>query len=170
MAAAQYAKKTVTSPVDPAQIAAAEREMLVPFERKDGESPYALHRDLQQIMQALVGIFRTEEDLQSALGKIEELRKRSENLSVDGSRMFNPGWHLARDLRSMLTVSCAVAQSALARRESRGAHSRIDFPNYDAIWGKQNNLISKQGDTMNLRQVPTAELPDELKPLIEEKK
>jgi succinate dehydrogenase / fumarate reductase flavoprotein subunit len=170
LAAAQHAKKTTTAAVDPAQIATAEREMLVPFERKDGESPYALHRDLQKIMQSLVGIFRTEEDLQLALGKIEELRKRSENLSVDGSRMFNPGWHLARDLRSMLTVSCAVAQSALARRESRGAHSRIDYPNYDATWGKQNNLISKQGGAMNLRQVPTAELPDELKPLVEEKK
>jgi succinate dehydrogenase / fumarate reductase flavoprotein subunit len=170
LAAAQHAKKTTTAAIDPAQIAAAEREMLVLFERKDGESPYALHRDLQQVMQSLVGIFRTEEDLQSALGKIEELRRRSENLSVDGSRMFNPGWHLVRDLRSMLTVSRAVAQSALARRESRGAHSRIDYPNYDATWGKQNNVISMKSDAMNLQQVPTAELPDDLKPFIEERK
>jgi succinate dehydrogenase / fumarate reductase, flavoprotein subunit len=144
--------------------------MLIAFERKYGESPYALHRDLQQVMQALVGIFRTEEDLQSALDKIEQLRQRSENLAVEGSRMFNPGWHLSRDLKSMLTVSRAVAESALARRESRGAHSRIDYPDYDATWGKQNNLISKQGGTMNLRQVATAELPDDLKPLLEEKK
>jgi succinate dehydrogenase / fumarate reductase, flavoprotein subunit len=170
LAAAQHAKKTTTAAIDPAQIAAAEREMLVLFERKDGESPYALHRDLQQVMQSLVGIFRTEEDLQAALGKIEELRRRSENLSVDGSRMFNPGWHLVRDLRSMLTVSRAVAQSALARRESRGAHSRIDYPNYDATWGKQNNVISMKSDAMNLQQVPTAELPDDLKPFIEERK
>jgi succinate dehydrogenase / fumarate reductase flavoprotein subunit len=170
LAAAEHAKKTVAARVDPAQVAAAEREMLTPFERKDGESPYALHRDLQQVMQALVGIFRTEEDLRSALEKIEQLRQRSENLAVEGSRMFNPGWHLSRDLKSMLTVSRAVAESALARRESRGAHSRIDYPDYDATWGKQNNLISKQGDTMNLRQVPTAELPDDLKPLLEEKK
>jgi succinate dehydrogenase / fumarate reductase flavoprotein subunit len=170
LAAAEHAKKTVASQVDPAQVAAAEREMLIPFERKDGESPYALHRDLQQVMQALVGIFRTEEDLQSALDKIEQLRQRSENLAVEGSRMFNPGWHLSRDLKSMLTVSRAVAESALARRESRGAHSRIDHPDYDATWGKQNNLISKQGGTMNLRQVATAELPDDLKPLLEEKK
>jgi succinate dehydrogenase / fumarate reductase, flavoprotein subunit len=170
LAAAEQAKKTVASPVDPAQVAAAEREMLLPFERKDGESPYALHRDLQQVMQSLVGIFRTEEDLRSALDKIEQLRQRSENLAVEGSRMFNPGWHLSRDLKSMLTVSRAVAQSALARRESRGAHSRIDYPDYDATWGKQNNLISIQGGTMNLRQVATAELPDDLKPLLEEKK
>ena len=170
LAAAAHAKKTVASQVDPAQVTAAEREMLIPFERKDGESPYALHRDLQQVMQTLVGIFRTEEDLQSALDKIEQLRGRSENLAVEGSRMFNPGWHLSRDLKSMLTVSRAVAQSALARRESRGAHSRIDYPDYDATWGKQNNLISKQGGTMNLRQVATAELPDDLKPLLEEKK
>jgi len=174
LAAAEFAKKTSASgaaaQIDRSQIAGAEREMLAPFERKDGESPYALHRDLQQVMQSLVGIFRTGEDLQSALTEIEQLRQRSENLRVDGSRMFNPGWHLARDLRSMLTVSQAVAQSALARRESRGAHSRIDYPNYDAAWGKQNNLISRQGDTMNLRQVPTAEIPEELKPLLEEKK
>jgi succinate dehydrogenase / fumarate reductase flavoprotein subunit len=170
LAAAEHAKKTVASPVDPAQVAAAEREMLLPFERKDGESPYALHRDLQQVMQSLVGIFRTEEDLRSALDKIEQLRQRSENLAVEGSRMFNPGWHLSRDLKSMLTVSRAVAQSALARRESRGAHSRIDYPDYDATWSKQNNLISLQGGMMNLRQVATAELPDDLKPLLEEKK
>jgi succinate dehydrogenase / fumarate reductase, flavoprotein subunit len=170
LAAAEHAKKTVAARVDPAQVAAAEREMLIPFERKDGENPYALHRDLQQVMQALVGIFRTEEDLRSALEKIEQLRQRSENLAVEGSRMFNPGWHLSRDLKSMLTVSRAVAESARARRESRGAHSRIDYPDYDATWGKQNNLISRQGDTMNLRQVATAELPDDLKPLLEEKK
>ncbi len=170
LAAAEHAKKTGAATIDAAQIAAAEREMLVPFERKDGESPYALHRDLQQVMQSLVGIYRTEEDLQSALVKIEGLRLRSENVAVDGSRMFNPGWHLARDLRSMLTVSRAVAQSALARRESRGAHSRIDYPNYDTTWGKQNNLISQRGGTMNLRQVPTSELPEDLKPLLEEKK
>ena len=170
LAAAEHAKKTSTPTIDAAQIAVAEREMLAPFERKDGESPHALHRDLQQVMQSLVGIFRTEEDLQSALTKIEQLRQRSQNLAVDGSRMFNPGWHLFRDLKSMLTVSRAVAQSALARRESRGAHSRIDYPNYDATWGKQNNLISRQGETMVLRQVPTAELPEELRPLVEEKK
>jgi succinate dehydrogenase flavoprotein subunit len=170
LAAAEHAKKTGASRFDPAQVAAAEREMLLPFERKEGESPYALHRDLQQVMQSLVGIFRTEEDLRSALDKIEQLRQRSENLAVEGSRMFNPGWHLSRDLKSMLTVSRAVAQSALARRESRGAHSRIDYPDYDATWGKQNNLISIQGGTMNLRQVATAELPDDLKPLLEEKK
>jgi succinate dehydrogenase / fumarate reductase, flavoprotein subunit len=170
LAAAEHAKKTGASRFDPAQVGAAEREMLLPFERKEGESPYALHRDLQQVMQSLVGIFRTEEDLRSALDKIEQLRQRSENLAVEGSRMFNPGWHLSRDLKSMLTVSRAVAQSALARRESRGAHSRIDYPDYDATWGKQNNLISIQGGTMNLRQVATAELPDDLKPLLEEKK
>jgi succinate dehydrogenase / fumarate reductase flavoprotein subunit len=163
LAAAEHAKKTGASRFDPAQVGAAEREMLLPFERKEGESPYALHRDLQQVMQSLVGIFRTEEDLRSALDKIEQLRQRSENLAVEGSRMFNPGWHLSRDLKSMLTVSRAVAQSALARR-------RIDYPDYDATWGKQNNLISIQGGTMNLRQVATAELPDDLKPLLEEKK
>ncbi len=78
---------------------------------------------------------------------------------MSGSRMFNPGWHLCGDLKSMLTVSEAVAKSALARRESRGAHSRIDFPNYDETWAKQNNIISQQGESMLLKQQPTTPLP-----------
>jgi succinate dehydrogenase / fumarate reductase flavoprotein subunit len=89
---------------------------------------------------------------------------------VEGSRLFNPGWHLARDLKSMLTVSEAVALSAFARKESRGAHSRIDYPNYDEAWGKQNNIIVRDGDEMRLKQTPILEMPDELKSLIEDSK
>jgi succinate dehydrogenase / fumarate reductase flavoprotein subunit len=84
--------------------------------------------------------------------------------------MFNPGWHLCRDLKSMLTVTEAVTRSALARRESRGAHSRIDFPNFDPAWGKQNNVISRRGDAMELRQVPTSEMPEELQSLLADEK
>jgi succinate dehydrogenase / fumarate reductase flavoprotein subunit len=85
--------------------------------------------------------------------------------------MFNPGWHLARDLKSMLLVSEAVARSAVARKESRGAHSRLDFPNLDDnVWGKQNSLITRDGDKMKLQQLPTKELPDELKQLLAEDK
>jgi succinate dehydrogenase / fumarate reductase flavoprotein subunit len=82
--------------------------------------------------------------------------------------MFNPGWHMAKDLQSMLRVSEAVAKSALVRKESRGAHSRIDFPNYDPVWEKQNNVIKRDGDAMNLRQVPVKELPPDLKQLLAE--
>jgi succinate dehydrogenase / fumarate reductase flavoprotein subunit len=145
--------------------------MLASFERRDGESPYPLHADLQENMQKLVGIFRTEEDLRLALTKIEELKQRSTRMTVSGSRMFNPGWHLSGDLESMLTVVEAVTRSALARRESRGAHSRIDYPKLDPAWGKQNNVISRRAESMELRQVPVPDMPEDLQSLvIEEKK
>ena len=125
-AAAEHAKAVQAAPLDPAQLQDAEREMLAPFERTQGEFAYEIHRDLQEMMQSLVGIFRTEEDLQKALGELEKMRTRMERVRADGSRMFNPGWHLTRDLRSMVLIAEAVTRSALARRESRGAHSRID--------------------------------------------
>jgi succinate dehydrogenase / fumarate reductase flavoprotein subunit len=156
--------------VDAAQIDAAEREALVPFQRNAGESPYVVHADLQKTMQSLVGIFRTEEDLQTAIGEISQLKERLKNLSINGSRMFNPGWHLCADLNSLLTVSEAVARCAAARKESRGAHSRIDFPNYDAVWGKQNNIISRRGNEMALQQRPTAEMPSDLQVLVSDEK
>jgi len=84
--------------------------------------------------------------------------------------MFNPGWHLCRDLKSMLTIAEAVTRSALARQESRGAHSRIDYPNYDPGWEKQNNVISRRGDAMELRQVPTMKMPGELQSLLADEK
>ena len=169
-AAADYAKSVQSGALDSAQLQDAEREMLGPFERADGEFPYEIHRDLQDFMQSLVGIFRTEEDLQKALGELEKLKPRLERMRADGSRMFNPGWHLTRDLRSMVLVSEAVTRSALARRESRGAHSRIDYPNYDDTWAKQNNIISKRGGQMTLEQRPVNEMPAELKELLAENK
>ena len=167
-AAADYAKSVQSGALDNAQLQDAEREMLAPFERTDGEFPYEIHRDLQDFMQSLVGIFRTEEDLQKALGELEKLKPRVERMRADGTRMFNPGWHLTRDLRSMVLISEAVTRSALARRESRGAHSRIDYPNYDDTWAKQNNIISKPGGQMTLEQRPVNEMPAELKELLAE--
>ncbi len=170
LAAAQFAKQNANITLDQSQINAAEREMLEPFERTGDEGPYEIHRDLQETMQALVGIFRVESDLKDALAKLESLKARAERARVDGSRMFNPGWHLAKDLRSMLLISEAVARSALVRKESRGAHSRIDFPEYDAQWGKQNNLIKRDGEKMQLRQEPVKEMPDDLKQILAESK
>jgi len=171
LAAAEHAKKTSSPSIDAGDVEEAERAMLDPFGGKSGESPYELHAELQENMQKLVGIFRTEEDLRLALTKIEALKQRSEKVSVDGSRMFNPGWHLSRDLKSMLTVVEAVTRSALARRESRGAHSRIDFPNLDAAWGKQNNVISRGADgSMELRQTPISDMPADLQSLLAEEK
>ena len=170
VAAAEHATKQSAASVDPAQIDAAEREALAPFERNTNENPYMVHADLQQTMQSLVGIFRTEADLQSALGKIAQLKERAQKLSITGTRMFNPGWHLCTDLKSMLTVSEAVTRSALARKESRGAHSRLDFPKLDSVWGKQNNIISRREDEISLQQRPTPEMPQELQKLVEGEK
>jgi succinate dehydrogenase / fumarate reductase flavoprotein subunit len=142
--------------------------MLLPFERSVGESPYAVHEDLQGVMQSLVGIFRTEEDLLRALSEIDQLKQRAARVRVQGSRLFNPGWHLARDLQNMLTIADAVTRSALARRESRGAHSRIDYPALDDAWGKKHNLVVKKADTMTLIESPLLEMPDDLKQLLAE--
>jgi succinate dehydrogenase / fumarate reductase, flavoprotein subunit len=144
--------------------------MLEPFERTGGESPYEIHRDLQKTMQAKVGIFRVEEDLQQALQELQALKTRAEKVTVEGSRMFNPGWHLAKDLKAMICVSEAVARSAAIRKESRGAHSRIDFPDYSPVWEKQNNIIKCDGEAMKLEQRPTSELPDDLKKILTEDK
>jgi succinate dehydrogenase / fumarate reductase flavoprotein subunit len=91
-------------------------------------------------------------------------------VSVEGSRLFNPGWHLAQDLKAMLTVSEAVTRSALARHESRGAHSRIDHPGLDPAWGTKNNVIAHEGNTMALHQSPVPELPSDLKQILADEK
>ena len=166
LAAAKSAKSGRSPSIDPGQIEQAAREMLSPFERAQGGSPYAIHRELQEKMQSLVGIFRTETDLERALAEIERFQKHLESVKVEGSRLFNPGWHLARDLKSMLTVTEAVTRSALARQESRGAHSRIDYPKLDPAWGKKNNVITRDGQTMKLTQSPVVEMPEELRQLL----
>jgi succinate dehydrogenase / fumarate reductase flavoprotein subunit len=170
LAAAELANQVSTTALDSGQIEEAAREMLAPFERKDGENPYTIHRDLQETMQNLVGIFRNKEDLIRALEELEKLKERAGRVSVEGSRLFNPGWHLAQDLKAMLTVSEAVTLSALAREESRGAHSRIDHPGLDATWGTKNNVIVREGSAMMLRQSAVPELPGDLKQLVAEEK
>jgi succinate dehydrogenase / fumarate reductase flavoprotein subunit len=170
LAAAEHAKAIQATPINSGQVEEAGREIVAPFERKDGESPYTIHRDLQETMQNLVGIFRNQEDLTRALEELEKLKKRAERLSVEGSRLFNPGWHLAQDLQSMLTVSEAVTRSALARQESRGAHSRIDYPSLDPVWGTKNNVIVREGRAMALRQAPVPEIPSDLKQLLADEK
>jgi succinate dehydrogenase / fumarate reductase flavoprotein subunit len=166
LAAAEHAKRVSHTGVSEAQIREAEKELLAPFSNANSESPYAVHRDLQKVMQSLVGIFRTEEDLKKAFAELEQLKARAAQASVEGSRLFNPGWHLASELKSMLTVSEAVALSALARTESRGAHSRIDYPNYDPVWEKKHNIIVREGAEMKRRESPVEEMPDELKQLV----
>ena len=170
LAAAQHAKKVSAPSIDTAQIEQSERELLAPFSNTGAESPYAVHRDLQEVMQNLVGIFRTEEDLKKALVELEKLRARAAKAGVKGSRLFNPGWHLSYDLKSMLTISEAVAHSARARKESRGAHSRIDYPNSDQVWEKKHNVIVRENGAMQRRENRVEEMPADLKQLLAEDK
>jgi succinate dehydrogenase / fumarate reductase flavoprotein subunit len=156
--------------LDEGQIGAGENEALSAFQRQGGENPYAVHRDLQKVMQSLVGIFRTREDMQAALGELAKFKQRAERTSVEGSRMFNPGWHMAIELKSMLTVAEAVTRSALVREESRGAHSRIDFPELNPEWGTKNNITWRDGKEMGLRQDGRPELPSDLKQVLAEEK
>jgi len=170
LAAAQHAKEVSAPNLDEGQISAGESEALRAFQQQGGENPYAVHRDLQKAMQSLVGIFRVREDMQKALSELAKLKERAAHTSVEGSRMFNPGWHMAIELKSMLTVSEAVTRSALVREESRGAHSRIDFPELSTEWGKKNNIIWRDESAMGQRQETRPEMPAELKQILAEDK
>jgi succinate dehydrogenase / fumarate reductase flavoprotein subunit len=170
LAAAQHAKEVSAPNLDEGQISAGESEALSAFQRQNGENPYAVHRDLQEVMQSLVGIFRTREDMKKALSELAKLKERATHTSVEGSRMFNPGWHMAIELKSMLTVSEAVTRSAMVREESRGAHSRIDFPELSPELGKKNNIVWRDGSGMGLRQDTLPEMPAELKQILGEEK
>jgi len=127
------------------QIDSAATAALAPFNVEGGENPYTLHQELQQSMNDLVGLIRTAEEMRQALAKLDELKVRAEKVSVEGHRQFNPGWHLALDLRNMLAVSECVARAALLREESRGGHTRDDFPTMDPKW-RQKNLICSLTD------------------------
>ncbi|MGA3293034.1 MAG: FAD-dependent oxidoreductase [Candidatus Acidiferrales bacterium] len=170
LAAAEHAKKVPAPALDNAQTEQAEREVLAPFERSSGETPYQIHHDLQETMQNLVGIFRIDEDLRRALAELEKLKARAANMRVEGSRTFNPGWHLSRDLQCMLTVSEACTHAALARTESRGAHSRLDYPKTEDAWGTKNQVIAKKGDAMTLFEAPRPAMPPELQQILAEEK
>jgi succinate dehydrogenase / fumarate reductase flavoprotein subunit len=122
-------------------------------------------------MHTLVGIIRTGSELEQALGKLDDLKARAEKAGVTGTRAYNPGWHLAMDLRSLLTVAEAIARAASMRTESRGAHTRDDYQATDPEWGKWNLSISQNPDgTMKLEKTPLPEMPAELAALFEEGK
>ena len=141
LGASDYVRSLTDRPkVTDDHIQAATALALDPFEPKDNpENPYTLHAELQQSMNDLAGIIRKEEELEEALAKIDELKKRYANVVVEGGRIFNPGWHLAIDMRNMLLVSECVAKAALQRTESRGGHTRDDHPKLDAHW--RNKLL-----------------------------
>jgi len=168
--AASYASRIADQPhVDPVQIMDAQRELAAPLERTSGEDPYAIARDLQSTMQRLVGIFREDTDLADALAELAVLQTRAESVCVDGGRAYNPGWNLVFELRNLLTISEAVTRSARLRTESRGAHSRLDFPDTDdKRWGKVNCVVSRAADgAMDVRTAPLPKMPKELRALLD---
>ncbi|MCW2705237.1 MAG: Succinate dehydrogenase [Blastococcus sp.] len=150
-------------------LAEAGRAALAPFEREGGENPYTVQHDLQQTMHDLVGIIRTAPEMELALERIAALKERVANLSVEGHRQYNPGWHLALDLPHMLIVSECIARAALEREESRGGHTRDDFPGPDPGWGKTNLICSSASDGgVAIGHQPLPQMPAELAEIFEE--
>ncbi|MFA6576033.1 MAG: fumarate reductase/succinate dehydrogenase flavoprotein subunit [Nocardioides sp.] len=157
--------------VDEADVKAAEQSALAPFEVEGGENPYSIQGDLQESMNDLVGIIRTAPELEQSLREIAAFKVRAASMKVEGHRQYNPGWHLALDLRNMLVVSESIAKAALAREESRGGHTRDDFPGPDAVWGSKNLVVNLDADGtgVELTEKPLPEMPDELKKYFESK-
>jgi succinate dehydrogenase / fumarate reductase flavoprotein subunit len=169
LGAAQYVMKhSPTAEVNPAEVEAAMAHNLSFFERRDGENPYTLQHEIQMMMNDLVGIMRTDELLARAAGELDKLEARIRNISVGGGRIYNPGWHVAMDLRHIIHISRAIALAARERRESRGGHSRSDFPDYDAKLAKLNLLVKNVEGKMQVVPQPRPEMPPELKTLVEE--
>jgi succinate dehydrogenase / fumarate reductase flavoprotein subunit len=160
--AVDYVKKNGANPVSQAAITAAATKIQAPFDREGGENSYSLHAELQEITHNLVGIIRTGSELKDAIGKIAEIRKRSANVSVSGGRKFNPGFHLAFDLDNMLLVAESTAKSAINREESRGGHTRDDFPGMDNKWRQINNISSFDGNQVHIREQALPIIPKEL--------
>ena len=173
--AAQYiAAGDVAGPINAHQVEAAVAEALAPFEREDGENPYDIQRDLQEMMQANVGIIRTQSELENAKVQLDTFTERVKNIKVKGGRAYNPGWNLATDLPAMITVCKAVTIGATLRKESRGGHTREDFPGADPEFAKFNFAHSTDGGNWDSDIVTTQStllaMPEELKALLEEAK
>jgi succinate dehydrogenase / fumarate reductase flavoprotein subunit len=162
MGAAEYVKNNGANPVSEASIKAAAARIEAPFSREGGENSYALHAELQEVTHNLVGIIRTGKEVEEAIAKIADIRKRSANVSVTGGRKFNPGFHLAFDLDNMLLVAESTAKSALSREESRGGHTRDDFPGMDSKWRQVNHISSFDGKQVNVKAQPLPPMPKEL--------
>jgi succinate dehydrogenase / fumarate reductase flavoprotein subunit len=164
--AAEYASETPVS-VSDAAIEAAMAEALAPYGREGGESPYLVHQELQQTMNDLVGIIRREEELEQAIEALAKLRERVENVAVTGGRGYHPGWHLALDLRNMVIVSECVARAALERQESRGGHTRDDYPAMSADWRKVNLVCRLADGSVELKRQEMEPMREDLISLFE---
>jgi succinate dehydrogenase / fumarate reductase flavoprotein subunit len=153
--AADYVEGLPVRPaISRADLDAAVAEALAPFQRAEGENPYTVHHELQQTMQDLVGLIRRESEVKQALTELEKFKERAARVRVPGERAYNPGWHYALDLRNMLLVAECVALAALERQESRGGHTRDDFPAMSSEWRKVNLILTLTGDKLDLTHQP----------------
>jgi len=170
-AAAHAAARSVPS-LDDGAIDAVMRKSLEPFDRGDAAgNPYKVQSDLQDTMQDLVGIVRTESEMQDALVRLSDLQQRAETVGVGGHREYHAGWHTCLDLRNLLTVAEAITRSAIERKESRGGHFREDYPDKDPACSHFNVAVSRDQDgAMRVARVPIPEMPAELKQVIEDEK
>jgi succinate dehydrogenase / fumarate reductase, flavoprotein subunit len=151
--------------VSDADVRAAAEAAVAPFADEGGENPYTVQHDLQDVMHNLVGIIRTSDEMEQALKAISDLRERATKATVEGHRQYNPGWHLALDLHNMLLVSECIARAALERTESRGGHTRDDYPATDQSWGRVNLHCVLEGDEVAVERRPLPVMPDELRVL-----
>ncbi len=165
--AANFAKEHAPGLVDEEAVGEAQRWMLAFFERAEGENPYKVQSDLQDMMQDHVGIVRSEGEMVAAIEALQELKDRSERVAVTGNREYNNGWHTALDLRNLMTVSEAIAMAALERKESRGAHFREDFPRKEDAFSTFNHVIRKGTDgAMHLLREPLSAMREDLGQII----
>jgi succinate dehydrogenase / fumarate reductase flavoprotein subunit len=167
--AARFARENQLGGIDIGKIDTVAGEALAPFERSGGENPYTIQKDLQETMQDLIGIVRTETEMREGLEKIANLKTRTGKTGITGNREYNPGWHTSLDLKNLLLVSETITRAALERKESRGAQFREDYPDKDERFSKVNTIASRAADgSMQIRLEPLPEMPDYLKQVVEE--
>jgi len=168
--AAQHAQgRDFLGTISDDEVETTTRECLAFFDPDDGENPYTVHEELRSAMQQGVGIVRTEEDLTAALGQLQEFRSRAERVKVGGNIQYNPGWHLAMDLHNMIDISEVVARAALRRTESRGGHTREDYPDSEEEWGGRNLIVSQSAEgAIEIKDEPLSPMPAELSDLLKD--
>jgi succinate dehydrogenase / fumarate reductase flavoprotein subunit len=161
-ASAAYVRDVGLGTIDERQVADEQQLLLLPLVGDGKENPYLLQQELQQAMQDGAGLAREEKSLKACLDKVLELRQRAARIHVPGSRKYNPGWHTARDVRFMLTIAEAIVRAAIERRESRGAHWRLDYLEKDPALGRVNFIAYSEGGRVKLRTRPVPDMPPEL--------
>ena len=164
--AANFALKEEGISFSKSKLKEAVKETLEPFSKDKTENPYHLHQELQDVMEMHAGIVREEESLNEGIEKLKDLSKRVENAKATGDRSYNPSWHLCLDMKNMIITSLAVAEAAKERRESRGGHTRLDYPEYDKELGMLNIIVRKGPDGLNIVKSDKKIMPDDLQEFV----